>query len=84
MVAHSLVIVVDRHCTMKSRLSPPQKGQKSSSGGSIWEDGGEGILMEVQGELVKDCLQMCDHIHLSHLQDVRHRHQDPASIGSCI
>jgi hypothetical protein len=33
MVALSLVTVVDHYCTMKSCLSPPQKGQKSSSVG---------------------------------------------------
>jgi putative transposase len=32
MVALSLITVVDRYCTMKSRLSPTQKGQKSSLG----------------------------------------------------
>jgi hypothetical protein len=30
MVALSLVTVIDRYCTMKSRLFPTQKGQKSS------------------------------------------------------
>jgi hypothetical protein len=32
MVAPSLVTVVDHYCTMKCRLSPTQKGQKSSLG----------------------------------------------------
>src|SRR5262249_42059544 len=42
----------------------------SVSGGSFWEEQGEGVLMEVQSKLVEDPFQMGDHIHLPLLEGV--------------
>jgi hypothetical protein len=47
MVGVSLVTVVDHYCTMKSRLSPAQKGQKSSSALKERGIGGLNFLSEV-------------------------------------
>jgi hypothetical protein len=42
------------------------------SDGTFWEAQGGGILIGVQGELVEDRLQVCDHIDLSLLHGVQH------------
>lgn len=44
----------------------------SVSGGSFGEQEGEGILLDVQGELVKNGFQGRDHIHLSFFEGVQH------------
>ena len=53
----------------------------SVSGGSFWEQQGEGILMDIQGQLVEDRFQVRDHIHLPFLQGVQHRHQHAPGMG---
>jgi hypothetical protein len=65
-----------RHYPTRSCAACPGRSRprcnRSVSGGSFWEQEGEGILMDVQGELVEDLLQVCDHIHPLLLQGVQH------------
>ena len=40
--------------------------------------------MDIDGELVEDPFQMCDHLHLTLFERVQHRHQDATGMGSSI